>query len=143
MVPNGHNLHMGESLRVLLAAEPSSVTIARHALADWLAPLPWPAETAQDLVFAASEAVTNCVDHAYPEPAGVDDAVVLEARERRDADRICVEVTVTDRGRWHDPPSDQGFRGRGIDMMRALIGSVTLDGSDAGTVVILRCWRSR
>lgn len=133
---------MGESLRVSLAAETCSVAVARHALADWLAPLPWPAETVQDLVFAASEAVTNCVDHAYAEPAGAGDAIVLEARERPDDDRICVEVTVTDRGRWHDPPRDQGFRGRGIDMMRALTGSVTLDGTDSGTVVVLRCWRA-
>lgn len=133
---------MGETLRVLLAAEPCSVAAARHALADWLAPLPWPDEVAQDLVFAASEAVTNCVDHAYEEHLPARDAIVLEAREHPDDDRICVEVTITDRGRWHDPPTDQGFRGRGIDMMRALTGSVTLDGSDSGTVVILRCWRA-
>jgi serine/threonine-protein kinase RsbW len=130
---------MGESLRVRLAAEPCSVATARHALADWLASLAWPAETAQDLVFAASEAVTNCVDHAYAEPGGV---IVMEAGEHADDDGVQVEVIVTDHGRWHDPPRDQGFRGRGIDMMRALTGSVTLHGSDSGTVVILRCRRT-
>lgn len=130
---------MGDALRVLLTAEPCSAATARHALAAWLSPLPWLRETVDDLVFATSEAVTNCVDHAYPEPGG---AIVLEAREHpADDGRICVEVTVTDHGRWHDPPADQGFRGRGIAMMRALAGSVTLDGSDTGTVVILRCWR--
>ncbi|MDN5932660.1 MAG: ATP-binding protein [Pseudonocardia sp.] len=132
---------MGEPLRVLLPAEPCSVAIARRALATWLAPLQWPEETAQDLVLAASEAVTNCVDHAYPEPDAAPDAIVLEAREHPDDDRTCVEVTVADRGRWHDPLSDQGFRGRGIEMMRALAGSVTVDGSAAGTTVVLRCWR--
>lgn len=133
---------MGDALRVLLAAEPCSVAAARSALTAWLAPLPWPDEVAQDLVFATSEAVTNCVDHAYAEPDGAADAVVVEAHEHLDDDRVCVAVTVTDHGRWHDPPGDRGFRGRGIDMMRALTGSVTLDRSDAGTVVILRCWRA-
>lgn len=132
---------MGESLRVLLPADPCSVAVARRALTRWLAPLPWPEETAQDLVFAASEAVTNCVDHAYAAPDAVPDAIVLEAREHPDDDRIRVEVTVADRGRWVEPPNDQGFRGRGITMMRALTESVTLDGSEAGTTVVLRCWR--
>jgi anti-sigma regulatory factor (Ser/Thr protein kinase) len=131
---------MGESLRMLLPADPCAAAAARRALTEWLAPLPWPEETAQDLVFAASEAVTNCVDHAYAAPA-VPDAIVLEAREHPDEDRIRVEVTVADRGRWHDPPGDQRFRGRGIAMMRALTESVTLDGSEAGTTVVLRCWR--
>lgn len=132
---------MGESLRVLLPAEPCSVAAARSALATWLAPLPWPEETAQDLVFAASEAVTNCVDHAYTAPGAVRHAIVLEAGEHPDDDRIRVEVTVADRGCWQDPPRDQGFRGRGIGMMRALTESVTLDGSAGGTTVVLRCWR--
>lgn len=134
---------MGESLRVLLPADPCSAAAARRALTTWLAALPWPDDTAQDLVFAASEAVTNCVDHAYPEPAADPDAIVLEAREDSDDDRIRVEVTVADHGRWHDPPHEQGFRGRGIDMMRALTGSVSLDGSETGTTVVLRCWRAR
>lgn len=132
---------MGDSLRVLLPAAPDSAAAARAALATWLAPLPWPEETAQDLVFAASEAVTNCVDHAYPVPDTARDAIVVEAHERCDHDRICVEVTVADRGRWRDPPRDQRFRGRGIDMMRALTGSVTLDNSGSGTTVVLCCWR--
>lgn len=134
---------MGESLRMLLPADPCSAAVARRALTAWLAPLPWLEETAQDLVFAASEAVTNCVDHAYAAPDAAPDAIVLEAHEHSDDGRIRVEVTVADRGRWHDPPSDQGFRGRGINMMRALAESVTLDGSEAGTTVVLRCWRSR
>lgn len=132
---------MGETLRVLLPADPCSAAAARRALTTWLAALPWPEETAQDLVFAASEAVTNCVDHAYPAADAAPDAIVLEAREHSDDDRACVEVTVADHGCWHDPPRDQGFRGRGIDMMRALTGSVSLDGSDAGTTVVLRCWQ--
>lgn len=132
---------MGESLRVLLPADPCSAAVARRALTTWLAALPWPEESAQDLVFAASEAVTNCVDHAYPAPDAAPDAIVLEAREHPDDDRTCVEVTVADHGRWHDPSRDLGFRGRGIDMMRALTGSVSLDGSAAGTTVVLRCWR--
>ncbi len=132
---------MGESLRLLLRAEPCAAAAARNALTTWLATLPWLDETAQDLVFAASEAVTNCVDHAYPATGAAPDAIVVEAHEHPDDDRIRVEVTVADRGRWVDPPLDQGFRGRGITMMRALTESVTLDGSDAGTTVVLRCWR--
>ncbi|GAA3240598.1 hypothetical protein GCM10017691_42910 [Pseudonocardia petroleophila] len=132
---------MGEPLRQLLPAEPTSAAAARAALGAWLAPLPWPEDVAQDLVFAASEAVANCIDHAYAEPTTAPDAIVLLAREVDDDDRVCVEVTVTDRGRWRDPPADPRFRGRGIAMMRALTDTVTLHHDDDGTTVLLRCWR--
>lgn len=133
---------MGDALRQVLPAEPTSASAARAALHAWLASLPWPEDVAQDLVFAASEAVANCIDHAYAEPCTAPDAIVLLAREIPDDDRICVEVTVTDRGRWRDPPADPRFRGRGIAMMRALTEAVSVRHDDDGTVVLLRCWRA-
>ena len=126
---------MGEPLRLRLPAEPTFAAVARSALAVWFTPLPWPAETVEDVVFATSEAVANCVDHAYRGSAG--GTVLVGAHEHLDGDRICVEVTVTDDGRWQEPAPDQGFRGRGIAMMRSLTEWFT----ERGTRAILRCWR--
>lgn len=105
----------------------------------WFTLLPWPAETVEDLVFATGESVANCVDHAYRGSTG--GTVLVGAHEHLDGDRICVEVAVTDEGRWQEAAPDQGFRGRGTVMMRSLTEWFTVHTTEHGTRVVLRCWR--
>jgi anti-sigma regulatory factor (Ser/Thr protein kinase) len=46
-----------------------------------------------------------------------------------------VQVTVCDDGRWRPPRGTN--RGRGLPLMRALMETVDIRQSDAGTVVVL------
>lgn len=124
---------MGSGLKLVLDARSDAPDIAARALARWLCTVGWPAEDAQDLVFAAREAVCNSVDHAYRGEAGgrVDvDAVV------RDEAGV-VELTVVDQGQWR-PRDDVGRRGYGIPLMRAAVPDVVIGTAGPGTWVRLR-----
>jgi anti-sigma regulatory factor (Ser/Thr protein kinase) len=97
----------------------------------------WPPEQAADLVLAASEAVTNSVEHAYPE-ADSESTVSLEGRVvvaeggvRR------VILTVSDGGQWRPRPASTGFRGRGMMVIRAMTQSVEFSRSPHGTRVTM------
>jgi anti-sigma regulatory factor (Ser/Thr protein kinase) len=119
---------LGEVLPTGLAAPRR----ARYLLRSWLDGLGWPAENADDLVLAVSEAVSNAVEHAYP--AGRHGTVVLWADllwgpngTRR------VLLTVTDHGAWHEPhPGDRRPRW-GLRLIRAVTDRIDLRGSAAGT----------
>ncbi len=87
-------------------------------------------DTVYDLQLAAGEAMANAVEHAYAgrEAGGV--AVRLAAR----ADGG-VEVAVRDTGRWLDPPSDPGHRGRGLALVDHVGREVRVDRGGTGTSV--------
>jgi two-component sensor histidine kinase len=77
--------------------------------------------------------VTNAVEHACPDR---DCHVELVA-----GPRACgggVAVLVADDGTW-SPPSEPGYRGRGVRMMAELADRVSLEASDEGTSVRM-CW---
>jgi anti-sigma regulatory factor (Ser/Thr protein kinase) len=99
----------------------------------------WPEEQAADLVLATSEAVTNSVEHAYPEakPSWAS-TIGLEAHvvPAEDGARRVV-VTVSDGGQWRPRPADHGFRGRGLMVIRALTQSVEFSHTPAGTRVTM------
>jgi anti-sigma regulatory factor (Ser/Thr protein kinase) len=120
----------------VLDARTDAPDIAGRALVGWLRTVGWPSEDAQDLVFAAREAVRNSVDHAYRGRAvgrvGVD-AVVRQAGD----DAGVVELTVVDQGRWR-PGRDAGRRGYGIPLMRATVPDVEIETAGPGTWVRLR-----
>jgi anti-sigma regulatory factor (Ser/Thr protein kinase) len=86
-------------------------------------------EDADDLELASYEALANAAEHAYP--AG---------RPRVDLKAVAtfgggVLVTVRDHGHWRPPPTDSGFRGRGLGMIRALAHRSEIERTDTGTVV--------
>jgi anti-sigma regulatory factor (Ser/Thr protein kinase) len=111
-----------------------------------LTALGWPAAAVEDVVFAVSEAVSNCTEHAYPggvpDPVVEIDAVVEPApaeedpratgaeHEQRTGQRLTVEVR--DHGTWRAVPPDPGHRGRGVRMMVALMNDVVIRRGDAG-----------
>lgn len=124
---------VGSGLRLVLDARSDAADIAARALARWLRTVGWPSEDAQDLVFAAREAVRNSVDHAYP--GGAVGRVDVDAVVRDDAG--VVELTVVDQGHWR-PRRDVGRRGYGIPLMRAAVPDVVIETAGPGTWVRLR-----
>lgn len=123
---------MPPTLHLELPAVPGAAGRSRRATGCWLAALcgaPAPCDTAQDLVLAVSEAVSNSVEHAYRgDASGV---VVLDG----DVAGRRVRLTVSDRGGWRDPPADSGFRGRGLEMIEAVAEDVTVDRGTGGSTV--------
>ncbi|MFF0543898.1 SpoIIE family protein phosphatase [Nocardia thailandica] len=119
-------------LRLDIPAEPGRLAALRRGLHRWFAAAAVPHDLAADLVAAANEACSNSVEHAYrdTEPA----RVVLTAT--CDGDRVVIEIT--DTGVWRPRPADPGFRGRGVEMMRALTEHVEFEHGDTGTRV--RMW---
>lgn len=122
------------ALRRVLAADVTAPSTVRRVLRDWLRGLDWPGDDTADLLLAASEAVSNVTDHAYP-PGRVGEAVV-DARcvAGRDGRRQVI-ITVADAGRWRPPPAWHENRRRGLPMMRACTASLDVRGTRSGTSV--------
>ncbi|MEV7038212.1 SpoIIE family protein phosphatase [Amycolatopsis sp. NPDC051061] len=115
-------------------AHPDSLASTRRWLRAWLGTASLGDDLAQDVLVAAGEACANAVEHAYPEDAGAAHLSAHFAGSR-------LVITVTDRGRWKQPPSDNHvLRGRGTPMMEALADAVTLRHDAEGTTVTLE-WR--
>lgn len=115
-----------------LPADTIAPSMARHQLRRWLAAAQWPAEDVDDIVMAASEAVSNSAEHAYAgRPAGfVDLQATIETLSDGRRRIICV---VTDYGRWRPVPVEHENRRRGLPLMRAVMETVTIDPrSDGG-----------
>jgi anti-sigma regulatory factor (Ser/Thr protein kinase) len=119
----------------IVNAKLSNIRVARHALRSWLRSLAVPTPVEEQLLIAASEAVTNAITYG-----SVDDAstVIVEACLDDDAIVICVR----DRGTWSatgQPDSLNATGGRGIALMHALCDRVDIDSSRRhGTTVTLR-----
>jgi serine/threonine-protein kinase RsbW len=88
-------------------------------------------DIAQDVVLAISEAVTNVVEHAYPDRAG---AVRLHLTRGECGE---LAVTVEDDGTWRPPPTDPGFRGRGLPLIGGLADRGWVTHSPTGTTVVM------
>lgn len=145
--PTGYAGTVSAVLDVEFAAEPASAARARRAMTGWLTSLCGLAalcDVGQDLVLAVNEAISNSVEHAYGGGPGV---VRLRARARTvrppKADpgrcaRLEVWVEITDHGAWREPPSDPGFRGRGLMMAEASVDRMGIERTARGTTVTLR-----
>jgi anti-sigma regulatory factor (Ser/Thr protein kinase) len=127
---------MVEAVRRSLAATLVAPSLVRRFFRAWLDELRWPAQDSEDLVLAVSEAVSNVVDHAYPEGSPGDVLVEAWCRPGKNGDRF-VEVRVRDRGTWRPPPIWHENRRRGLQLMRACTSAMRVKGTDGGTVVEL------
>jgi serine/threonine-protein kinase RsbW len=130
----GKAVRTERALRRTLAADAVAPSIIRGLLRGWLRALDWPADEADDLVLATSEAVSNVADHAYP-PGRVGRAIV-DARcvTERDGRRQVI-ITVADAGRWRPPPAWHQNRRRGLPIMRACTASLDVRPTTSGTRV--------
>ncbi|HEY2203983.1 MAG TPA: ATP-binding protein [Pseudonocardia sp.] len=121
----------------VLTADAGAPAAVRRALSAWLCELECPLEQRDDLVLAVHEAVANVVDHAYrdaPAPGSV--VIGSEFSQDRDGSRW-VTVTVTDRGVWRPVPEDNGYRGRGLQMIGALTDWRWIEPGTDGTRVTM------
>ncbi|WP_086839155.1 SpoIIE family protein phosphatase, partial [Amycolatopsis kentuckyensis] len=123
------------TLEFEFAAHPDHLASTRHWLRAWLDNAALDPDLAQDVLVAAGEACANAVEHAYRSGAG---ATAHLAARFTGAHLV---VTVTDRGRWKQPPPDNHvLRGRGVPMMEALADAVAIRHDANGTTVTLE-WR--
>jgi serine/threonine-protein kinase RsbW len=118
-------------LRRRVRASVHSVSSLRRELTDWAARAGLSREILEAVTLAGYEAMANAVEHAYP--AQDDDAVALHAKL---ADRL-VTVTVTDWGRWREPPADPGHRGRGLILIDKLCTHAEITATETGTTVVM------
>ena len=104
--------------------------VIRDTVHRWLGTLPLSDHDAAGVVVAVDAAVENAIKHAYrtPERGTVEVALWTEPGT------LCVEVA--DHGGWR-PPTSTGSR-HGIPLMKRLVESVVVRGSDQGTRVQLR-----
>jgi anti-sigma regulatory factor (Ser/Thr protein kinase) len=112
-------------LRTDLPAEPRTPGRVRRLLTEWLHRGGCATDTADDLVLAVNEAVSNCVEHAYLPGQGGTVAVDAVAVGCEHGGSHAV-VTVTDTGRWRAAPADTGFRGRGLAMVEATVQQILI-----------------
>lgn len=82
-----------------------------------------------DITLSASEAAANAIEHAYGGAGEATFTVRCEQEGRQ------ITITVRDAGRWRTTPPPGG--GRGLEIMRFLLDSVTIDSDDQGTVVTM------
>ncbi|QBS39766.1 SpoIIE family protein phosphatase [Nocardia sp. CS682] len=142
-------------LRLEVPAHPDELAALRRTLKAWLAAAAVPHDLASDLVAAANEACSNSIEHAYRNgavpsgrPASTDRSMGRVSKTLRDPaadiNRVqlsatcnteTVVITVTDAGSWKPRSADPGYRGRGIDMMRALTEELDIDHTGPGTRV--------
>jgi anti-anti-sigma factor len=108
----------------------AQLAVLRRALRDWATAAALSEELAEDLQLAVGEAAANSVEHAYADrPPGSFTCRLGQA------DDGSVRVEVRDDGSWRPIPADPGYRGRGLQLIRALGRDVTLDITGTGTSV--------
>lgn len=109
-----------------LRSEPTSVRVARHAVAAVARQTGAPEA---DVKLAVSEAVSNAVTHAFRdrEPG------TISVRARVDRGKLL--VTIADNGSGMRPNLDSKGLGLGISLITKLAGDVRFDSSDDGLTV--------
>jgi serine phosphatase RsbU (regulator of sigma subunit)/anti-sigma regulatory factor (Ser/Thr protein kinase) len=120
---------LDDALHRVMPAVPEELPPLRRLLRRWLEGLGADDREIASITLAVQEAGANAVEHAY----GMDDASFeVDAIHHGPA----VDITITDHGRWRAPRGED--RGRGLDLMRALVDDVEVVRHEAGTVVHLR-----
>jgi serine phosphatase RsbU (regulator of sigma subunit)/anti-sigma regulatory factor (Ser/Thr protein kinase)/GAF domain-containing protein len=119
-------------LEIDFPADVNRLADVRTALRKWLIRAEVNPDQIHDVLIAAGEAVSNSIEHGHRErPDGV---IRLRATVGADV----VRLTIVDSGSWKPPrPEDRSHRGRGINLMQALMQDVTIDPETDGTTVHL------
>jgi anti-sigma regulatory factor (Ser/Thr protein kinase) len=119
-----------------VAADLTGLSETRRELASWLLLHGVDLPTARDLVLATSEAVANAAEHGsqgHPHRS-----VRVQARiEPHSGRRGDVVVQVEDSGRWRAATASPE-RGRGLQIIGALVDDVLVEAGDGTTVVLRR-----
>lgn len=118
-------------LQIEVPATPDQLSDIRGHLGSWLRATGIPDDLAGDIVLVVNEACTNSIEHGYRGRTPGRMLVYVETKGRG----ICIRVT--DFGSWKLPDANPRMRGRGVPLMRAVSGDVTLDGTSTGTTVTM------
>jgi anti-sigma regulatory factor (Ser/Thr protein kinase) len=114
-----------------LVRRPEAVAFARYDLRRWLERDGVSPEIAAEIALACSEACSNAVEHAeapmWP---------VFEIEAKREPDIL--ELVVRDFGSWSETSETSSTRGRGLQMIRAIMDEVEVTSSAGGTQVLMR-----
>ncbi|WP_229373172.1 SpoIIE family protein phosphatase [Umezawaea beigongshangensis] len=121
--------HVPERLRRRAPAQGAELAVLRRHVAAWAEAAGLSPDLLGDLHLTLGEAAANAVEHAYPRGPGEFDYEVGRSASGG------VDVRVRDRGRWRPEPADKGYRGRGMQIIRALGENVTFHHDDDGTTV--------
>ena len=115
-------------------AVPEELWRIRAAVREWLNRNAIKGEVQTDLVLAVSEACANAVEHAYDgrQPGEVE----VEIERVASADELVVHIR--DAGRWRPLREATWERGRGMQIMRALVDDLKQETGPTGTVVSFR-----
>jgi serine/threonine-protein kinase RsbW len=102
----------------------------RRSIAQWARGVGADEETVEAIVLATNEALSNVVDHAYPDLTG---EFELRAEYEEESDRI--EITIRDHGRAQRPTPPDIHHGRGLLLIFALADQADVVPSTKGTWV--------
>ncbi|WP_319432467.1 SpoIIE family protein phosphatase [Mycobacterium sp. RTGN5] len=116
-------------LEVTIPADPLHLAPARAALREWLISAGIDQDQAQDVLVAAGEAVTNSIEHGYRHTEG--GTITLQAISEVDQLRL----TIVDTGSWKPKQTGYSHRGKGIQIMQALMEDVSILQDTTGTIV--------
>jgi anti-sigma regulatory factor (Ser/Thr protein kinase) len=118
-----------ERLHLDLPTNPKSLATLRRTLGRWLESLGASRVESNDVQVAAHEACSNAMEHAYRfREATIDVDGEFDGSE--------VAITVADHGAWREKRDTD--RGRGLDLIRALMDSVEVEPGETGTTVRIR-----
>ncbi|WP_212612818.1 SpoIIE family protein phosphatase [Pseudonocardia hierapolitana] len=120
-----------EPFEAELPASPGILSPLRTQLDDWLIARGGSDEDTLAVRFAVLEAVSNVIEHAYPDDPG---SVRVEGAHD-DAGRIC--MTVSDTGQWVPPPVRPNRRDRGFALIRSCMDTVEIDRTATGTSILM------
>ncbi|HEY0631802.1 MAG TPA: SpoIIE family protein phosphatase [Thermoleophilaceae bacterium] len=118
-----------ERLHLDLPTNPKSLGTLRRTVGRWLEPLGASTVESNDIQVSCHEACSNAMEHGYRfREATIDVNAEFDGSE--------VVLTVADTGGWREQRDSD--RGRGLDLIRALMDSVEVEPGAEGTVVRMR-----
>jgi serine/threonine-protein kinase RsbW len=111
------------------------MTTIRAEVTRWLNDLSASPDIVNNVVLAVTEAVVNCVEHAYHT---ITEHNTIEVTFWTEGSVICIQIS--DHGSWRPPPATVNVNGqaRGLTHMSELVESVMIRFGTSGTNVLLR-----
>jgi PAS domain S-box-containing protein len=118
-----------ERFHLDLPTNPKSLATLRRTVGRWLESIGASAVESNDVQICCHEACSNAMEHAYRfREASID--------VDGEFDGANVRITITDQGAWREKRDSD--RGRGLDLIRALMDEVEVEPGESGTVVRMR-----
>lgn len=112
-------------------ASPAELAGLREGLRAWLEDNGVQEDVERGVVLAVSEAAANAVEHGY----GCDGTGLVTVVAQRLDGRL--EISVRDEGAWQEASSDTE-RGRGLDIIRAIVEELSIRHEEGATVLRMR-----